>query len=121
MNDSRPPIQANINVDLTQIDPMRCGCRNMTFIRLSQLKFISGFYTQTGQPQGIEVTHYVCMNPLCGLMFPAVLDQAEVRKLYKNPNAPRFDWGRFFINGIAVAVDQQSVEAIKKKADKNHG
>lgn len=103
------------NVDVSKIESMKCGgCGNNIFVSLSQLKFVSGLFTPLGQDTGLETKMHVCMNPICGLMYPGVMNDNEAKKYAKKPDAERFSWGNFFTGGMALA--KAMYEANKAKA-----
>ena len=121
MNNFKPggpgPIPAQMKVDLSSIKNMKCACKNEIFLTVANLKFISPFYTGTGQPAGARVEMLACMN--CGLLFPAVIEQAEVEKFAANPGSPRLN-----LEGLVARLVSKVITGAKipdKAAAKGEG
>jgi hypothetical protein len=110
------PIQAHVNVDVNQLENVKCACGNQIFMNLYQLKHVSAFFTNTGKASGIEMKMYVCINPKCGLMFGGAIEQAEVKKLARNPAAPRFNWVDFFKAGF-MSVEEAGAKLVERVAE----
>ena len=111
------PIPAQIKVDLSSIKNMQCACKNEIFLTVANLKFISPFYTGTGQPAGARVEMLACMN--CGLLFPAVMEQAEVEKFAANPGSPRLNLEGLFARLVSKVITGAKVP--DKAAAKGEG
>lgn len=117
MKDFNPnAVQAQVNVDLDQLETMKCRCGNHIFFNLYQLKHVSAFFTQTGQAQGIELKMYVCSNPQCGLMYGGAMEKSEIKKLARKPDAPRFNWVEFFRTGFNQ-VEEATAKLVAKVAE----
>ena len=107
------PVQANINVDPAQLENVKCNCGNQIFVNMYQLKHVSAFFTQTGKPAGIEMKMYVCINPNCGLMFGGSMEQADIKKMARKPDAARFNWVNFFREGF-MSVEEVGAKLVAK-------
>lgn len=99
-------------IDPRAMEDMVCGCGGSTFIKMWQLKFVSGMLSAMGEDKGLEIPMYVCANPGCGLMYPAVMSPREAKKYKKHKDAKRFPWGSFFVSGFSLV--QAIIEADKK-------
>lgn len=116
MNKNKPnPQQINLNINLNDIEAMKCDCGCNIFIHFSQLKFISAFYTGTGQPMQVEIPRFVCTNPNCGLMYEKAMDAADIKKYARNPRRELFNWTGFFVTGMQLVKI-----ALHEKAGKDH-
>lgn len=112
----QPPMQ-HFNIDASKIDSMKCGgCGNNVFIQLFQLRFVSGLFTPLGKDVGLEQKMYVCANPTCGLMYPAVMNDNESKKFAKKPEAERFKWANFFSAGMALVGAMLEANKVKNKS-----
>jgi len=115
MNNSQPGPQAQqFNVDVSQIEAMKCACGNNIFIPFSQLKFISAFYAPIGKDTGVEMKQYICVNPACGLMYSGAMQESEIKKYARKQDAKRFNWIDFFMIGAKML--DEFIKSNSKKA-----
>ncbi len=120
MNNQQPPIQQQFNVDISQLENMKCDCGNNIFIKFAQLKHISAFFTPLGKDTGVCIDRYVCVNPFCGLIYAGAMAQAEIKKYARGDSPSRFDWVPFFQAGfqlMAKLAHEKGAEGIVKDAE----
>ena len=104
------PFKANINVNPNDIANMRCTCGNDIFVPVMNLKFVSAFITGAGKPAGIKVEMLACLG--CGILYPAVMDQSDVKKHASKPDVARLNFQAL----IAGVLQKIMLEGGKKDA-----